>query len=77
MQKLPITRRTALNLTMAATTSAFVKVAGAQNAANVKIGCIVPLSGPWAFIGLNIKAGADFAIEEINASGGIKALNGA
>ena len=77
MQKLPITRRTALNLTLAAATTAFVKGAGAQNTANVKIGCIVPLSGPWASIGLNIKAGADFAIEEINASGGIKSLGGA
>ena len=77
MQKLPITRRTALNLTLAAATTAFVKGTGAQSTANVKIGCIVPLSGPWASIGLNIKAGADFAIEEINASGGIKSLGGA
>ena len=77
MHKLPITRRTALNLTLAAATSAFVKGAGAQNPATVKIGTIVPLSGPWASIGLNIKAGADFAIEEINASGGIKSLGGA
>jgi len=77
MQKLPITRRAALNLTLAAATTAFVNGAGAQGAASVKIGCIVPLSGPWASIGLNIKAGADFAIEEINASGGIKSLGGA
>ena len=77
MQKLPITRRTALNLTLAAATTAFVKGAGAQSPTTVKIGVIVPLSGPWASIGLNIKAGADFAIEEINASGGIKSLGGA
>ena len=77
MHKLSITRRAALNLTMAAATSTFVKGAGAQNPATVKLGTVVPLSGPWAAIGLNIKAGADFAIEEINASGGIKSLGGA
>ena len=77
MQKFPITRRTALNLTMATAATAFAKVAGAQSPATVKIGIIVPLSGPWASIGLNIKAGADFAIEEINAAGGIKSLGGA
>ena len=77
MDKLSITRRTALNLTMAAATSAFVKGAGAQSTTTVKLGTIVPMSGPWASIGLNIKAGADFAVEEINASGGIKSLGGA
>ena len=77
MDKLSITRRTALNLTMAAATSAFVKGAGAQSTTTVKLGTIVPMSGPWASIGLNIMAGADFAVEEINASGGIKSLGGA
>ncbi|MGS0755395.1 ABC transporter substrate-binding protein [Roseateles sp. GG27B] len=77
MQKFSITRRTALNLTMAAATGAFVTSVRAQSASTVKLGVIVPLSGPWASIGLNIKAGADFAIEEINAAGGIKSLGGA
>ncbi len=71
-----ITRRTALGFTVAAATGAFTGSTSAQ-ARTVKIGTVVPLSGPWASIGLNIKAGADLAIEEINASGGIKSLGGA
>ena len=77
MKNHQITRRTAVSATLAAATGAFVGSVGAQSPAVVKIGTVVPLSGPWAAIGLNIKAGADFAIEDINASGGIKALGGA
>ena len=77
MKKTHITRRTALTMTMAAATGAFVSNAGAQSPAPIKIGTVVPLSGPFAAIGLNIKAGADFAIEDINAAGGIKSLSGA
>ena len=72
-----LNRRTAVAATVAATAGAFVNRAGAQAPANVKIGTVVPLSGPWAAIGLNIKAGADFAIDDINAAGGIKSLGGA
>jgi branched-chain amino acid transport system substrate-binding protein len=43
----------------------------------VKIGLIGPLSGPWARQGLLMKLGADMAVDEVNASGGIKALGGA
>ena len=77
MKKTQITRRTALTMTMAAATGAFVTNVGAQSPATIKIGTVVPLSGPFASIGLNIKAGADFAIEDINAAGGIKSLGGA
>jgi branched-chain amino acid transport system substrate-binding protein len=44
---------------------------------NVKIAVIVPLSGPWARQGMLVKFGAETAIDEINAAGGIKALGGA
>jgi branched-chain amino acid transport system substrate-binding protein len=44
---------------------------------NVKIAVIVPLSGPWARQGTLVKFGAETAINEINAAGGIKALGGA
>ena len=77
MKKTPIARRTALTMMMAAGTGALVQNAGAQSPATIKIGTVVPLSGPFAAIGLNIKAGAEFAIEDINAAGGIKALGGA
>ena len=43
----------------------------------VKIGFIAPLSGPWARQGEMMKKGADLAIEDINAAGGVKALGGA
>ena len=51
--------------------------ASAQQAATVKIGVVIPLSGAFASTGENIKAGADLAIEDINQAGGIKALGGA
>lgn len=44
---------------------------------DVPIAAVVPLSGPWARGGENIRNGAQLAIDDINASGGIKALNGA
>ena len=44
---------------------------------NVKIAVIVPLSGPWARQGTLVKYGAETAVNEINAAGGIKALGGA
>lgn len=72
-----ITRRTALSLTMAAASGALVGNVGAQTPRTVKVGTVVPLSGPFAAIGLNIRAGAEMAIEDINASGGIKSLGGA
>jgi branched-chain amino acid transport system substrate-binding protein len=46
-------------------------------AENVKVGVILPLSGPVAPIGKTAKSGLDYAVTEINAAGGIKALGGA
>jgi branched-chain amino acid transport system substrate-binding protein len=43
----------------------------------VKVALIAPLSGPWARQGKLMQLGADLAIEDINAQGGIKALGGA
>jgi branched-chain amino acid transport system substrate-binding protein len=43
----------------------------------VKVALIAPLSGPWARQGQLMRMGADMAIDEINQSGGIKALDGA
>ena len=44
---------------------------------DVKVAMIAPMSGPWARQGELILKGANMAIDEINASGGIKALGGA
>ncbi len=46
-------------------------------AKEVKIGLIAPLSGPWARQGELMKKGAELAVDDINAAGGIKALGGA
>ena len=43
----------------------------------VKVGLIAPTSGPWGRQGQLMTAGAQLAIDEINKSGGIKALGGA
>ncbi len=43
----------------------------------VKIGNLLPLSGPSASVGLQGKQAREMAVEEINAAGGIKALGGA
>ena len=43
----------------------------------VKVAVIAPLSGPWARQGTLVKWGAETAINEINATGGIKAMGGA
>jgi len=56
---------------------AFLAGEALAQAKDVKIGFIAPLSGPWARQGELMKKGADFAVEEINAAGGIKALGGA
>jgi branched-chain amino acid transport system substrate-binding protein len=50
----------------------------AQAAApNVKIGNIIPLSGPSASVGIQGKEAREMAVQEINDAGGIKALGGA
>lgn len=59
-----------------AAASSLPRFARAQ-AKPVKIAVIVPLSGPWARQGTLVKYGAETAVDEINQSGGIKALGGA
>ena len=51
--------------------------AWAQNPSEVKVGLLVPLSGIYARPGAVMRMGAEMAIEDINAQGGIKALGGA
>ena len=43
----------------------------------VKVGVILPLSGKLAETGADLKRGIEFAVEQINAQGGIKSLGGA
>ncbi|WP_353117024.1 ABC transporter substrate-binding protein [Nitratidesulfovibrio sp.] len=46
-------------------------------APSVKVGNILPLSGPSASVGQQGKQAREMAVEEINAAGGIKSLGGA
>jgi branched-chain amino acid transport system substrate-binding protein len=45
--------------------------------AEVKVGLIAPMSGPWARQGDLMLKGAQLAIEDINQAGGIDAMAGA
>ena len=71
-------RRTALKLGLAGAASVLApRGAHAQNPREVKIALVVPLSGPWARQGILEQMGAELAIDDVNGSGGIKALGGA
>src|SRR5215831_6974818 len=74
-----IGRRTAIKLGLAgaAATALAPRPARAQNPKEVKIALVVPLSGPWARQGILEQMGAEMAIDDVNSSGGIKALGGA
>jgi branched-chain amino acid transport system substrate-binding protein len=70
----PIGRRGAIGLAGAA---AVAGKARAQARSEVKIAMLVPLSGVNARNGMLEQMGAQMAIEEVNAAGGIKSLGGA
>jgi branched-chain amino acid transport system substrate-binding protein len=74
-----VNRRTVLAfglLPIALASGGVIAPASAQPA-EVKVGLIAPLSGPWARQGELMVKGAQIAIEHINAAGGIQALGGA
>src|SRR5437773_2207842 len=58
-------------LLLAAAAAAFLSAGTAIAAEPVKIGMVMPFSGPAAAYGLEARQGAELAVEEINASGGI------
>ena len=70
-----LTRRTLIGSTAVAL--AAPSIVRAQNPAEVKVGLIVPLSGLYARPAAVMKMGAEIAIDDVNAAGGIKALGGA
>ena len=51
--------------------------ARAQAPAEVKIGMLMPLSGPWARQGILEQMGARMAVDDVNNAGGIKSMGGA
>ncbi len=48
-----------------------------QTPKTIKVGIILPLSGPAASIGEYIREGMEFAAERFNAAGGVKSMGGA
>ncbi len=62
-------RQTGMALAVAA---AMIASASGVSAQDIKIGYSGALSGPASFTGLDIKRGAEIAVEEINAKGGVK-----
>ncbi len=71
-----ISRRGVLAAGAGAVGLALSRRAAADQAA-VAIALIAPLSGDWAEHGVLMREGAQFAIDQINAQGGIAALGGA
>jgi branched-chain amino acid transport system substrate-binding protein len=67
----------AMLLTVLLATPLLLVPTPAPAADDVKIALVAPLSGRWARQGQLKKMGAEMAIAEINAQGGIKALGGA
>ena len=60
----------------AGTALGFPLIGGAQ-AAPIKVGVLLPLTGALSFPGQQSKVGAQMAIDEINAAGGVKSMGGA
>lgn len=69
--------RGAIPLLAAVAMAAAMPGARAEDQAPVAVSLVVPLSGLYARGGLLEKSGAEIAVDEINAAGGITALNGA
>ncbi len=72
-----IGRRTTLGMAIATGATGIARRARAQTPGEVKIAMLVPLSGPWARSGILEKLGAEMAIDDINAAGGIRSMGGA
>jgi branched-chain amino acid transport system substrate-binding protein len=75
MTQFRLTRRAAL-VAGTATVLAAPRIAGAQ-APTIKVGVIHPVTGALAFAGTQCRTGAQMAIADINAAGGIKSAGGA
>lgn len=75
-----VTRRKVLMTGVAALAMSAVSygsVFAQANPTEVKVALIAPMSGPWARQGELMKKGAELAIKDINAAGGVAKLGGA
>jgi branched-chain amino acid transport system substrate-binding protein len=66
-----------LSAALAAATAVGVATPTRAQTAEVKVGLIAPMSGPWARQGDLMLKGAQLAIDDINQAGGIAAMGGA
>jgi branched-chain amino acid transport system substrate-binding protein len=66
-----MTRRRLGAIALALASAGLASSAGAQPAP-IKVGTVLSVSGPAAFLGEDMKRGMEIAIEEINAAGGIQ-----
>ncbi len=76
-QNAAVTRRAVVLAVVGALLGFTVAPPAAPAADDLTIALVAPLSGRWARQGQLKKMGAEMAIEEINAQGGVKALGGA
>jgi branched-chain amino acid transport system substrate-binding protein len=76
-ERTTVTRRALVLALIGALLGPAVAAPVALAADELRIALVAPLSGRWARQGLLKKLGAEMAIDEINAQGGIKALGGA
>jgi branched-chain amino acid transport system substrate-binding protein len=73
-----ITRRIAIAAGIAAMSgAALLSTQAWPQAKEIKVAIIAPISGPWARPGQLMQMGAQMAVDEINAGGGIKSQGGA
>ncbi len=72
-----VTRRVFLKAAGAAAVLGAMPVAGRAQAKDVKLGYILPVTGPLAFEAQLSLNGLQLAVDEINTAGGVKALGGA
>ncbi len=54
-----------------------INTVDAQSPKTIKVGLILPLSGPSASIGQYIREAMEFTVERVNKAGGIKSMGGA
>ena len=73
---MPISRRTLISATLASAGLSSASYSQAQTP-EVKLALVAPLSGAWARTGQIMKTGAELAVADINAQGGIKSMGGA
>lgn len=61
-----------VNLSNVAVAAAMLMAATASHAQEIKLGVIAGMSGPGTSYGIGIRQGAEMAVKEINAAGGVK-----